>query len=182
LTADGQLTSKKGVIGKWDISETGISKAADNYFVKIAAPESEIDDVITVAERENGVITKTPFFVRADGYLHSTVGNIAGFDISEDGLLKETSVLSEDYTTQTKSRVHLAPGYFETHRSITTGFISTYVGTTKIENGLLEVTRSGFLEDMFNLNMAFMRVVINGNKYNLYIDEETSSIKVSFEA
>lgn len=89
LSAENGIVATKGNIGLWDISdEHGIWKATDNYLVKMVAPKAENEDVITVAKIENGVVTATPFLLKADGRTFQTAGEIGGWEISETALTK----------------------------------------------------------------------------------------------
>lgn len=86
LSADKGITATKGNIGLWDISEKGISKNTDNYFVKMNAPEDDSEDVITVAEISNGTVNDVKFCVKGNGEIFAKSGRIANWKLNSDNL------------------------------------------------------------------------------------------------
>lgn len=107
LAADGTITSKRGKIGGWDISEASIFKNTVTSAVKLVAPTSANDYALTIASLTNGVITDMPFYLQANGRLFSknadiqgkitaTEGNIGGWDIVNNS--GEKSIKYIDYS------------------------------------------------------------------------------------
>lgn len=86
LSDEKGIVTKRGIIGKWDISEDGISKATTNYFVKIASPDSDDEDVITVSKIEDGLVKSVPFCLKANGHFFASKGEFGGLSIESDCL------------------------------------------------------------------------------------------------
>lgn len=101
------LSALGATIGGWDIDENGISKTktsdTDNTDVTICEvgilppdevglsdlPTNKIFYVRTAEELEGTLDSESyPFYVQADGYLHSEYGEIGGWNISSSGLTK----------------------------------------------------------------------------------------------
>lgn len=174
LSADEGIKTVRGNIGKWDISESGISKATSNYFVKIASPDSDDDDVITVSKIENGLVTAVPFCLRADGF-----GKIGGFTVKENGF---EYVKSEDPGEN--------PFYTEERFEYTTGGVSSerrykYTGSditfhrysTEIRPEGLWVSIVGD-EIPISSEISFATLKKGSSSYGLYADLNDMTVKV----
>lgn len=99
LSADKGIRTIRGNIGLWDISEKGISKHSGSSYVNMTAPETEDGDVITVAKIEDGVVTATPFLLKANGEVIAKAGQIGGWRISEGDLVAHE--VTDDYQKST---------------------------------------------------------------------------------
>ena len=127
------------------------------------------------------VIGSTKFGMDEDGTIHASGGDIAGFEFDEDGLRKNTAEMSAESMALTKKSFEVAPGYLNTSASQLVGGVPMYVKGVKLSDGLIEVTNSDTLANMFGKNLAFMKVNINGSTYHLFIDTDNLTIKVDKE-
>lgn len=83
LSADVGLTAEKGFIGGWNITKTGLDKTSGNYTVGLQSTATSTDLAFYVKKG-----TEDIFFVRNNGEMKATAGNIAGWTIGSDRLSK----------------------------------------------------------------------------------------------
>jgi hypothetical protein len=171
LSADKGIKTIRGNIGLWDISQNGISKFTDNFYVKIDAPLSSSDDVITIAEIEEGVVKATPFLLKANGEISITsegaegsttisagrlvtnAGQIGGWQISGNDLY---SVVSDN---NERKMTWVAPNNIQT-RCV----VGNQTRTVTLADGVLDITRE-------NDSSTVFATFTSGNKsYSLYVD------------
>ncbi|MBO5967851.1 MAG: tail fiber domain-containing protein [Clostridia bacterium] len=112
LSAENGIKTTRGNIGLWDISENGILKYTDNYFVRFNAPINQTDDVLIVAKQSDGVVTDIPFYLKADGTVKMNKG-IIGEDIDVYGTIraKEISSYTDDTWNET-AKIYYDNRYF----------------------------------------------------------------------
>lgn len=124
---EGKVTAKQidvldlsafgATIGGWNINESSILKVRETTLdntdvrlraVSISSPSKDTDKVffiddITVDEIGGLVTESHPFYVRADGYLHSEYGDIGGWSISASGLSRSHTYNSRKHDLQLTS-------------------------------------------------------------------------------
>ncbi len=112
VDTDGKITAKSGSIGGWSIGSDMLSKTSLSsgyeYKVMMCAPSSVSDTSAAFAIRTRTYNSQTqsygpetyPFFVRYDGAMVSTKGEIAGWEITETNIRRLSSVSPNVATTQ----------------------------------------------------------------------------------
>lgn len=78
LSADVGLTAEKGKIGGWNIAKTGLDKTSGNYTVGMQSTATSTDLAFYVKKGADDI-----FFVRNNGEIKATAGNIAGWTIGK---------------------------------------------------------------------------------------------------
>lgn len=177
LSDEKGIVAKKGNIGKWDISESGISKATTNYFVKIASPDSDDEDVITVSKIENGLVTAVPFCLKANGSFFSNTGEIAGFNVTENGLEYLKSDEPDEYGLYTVDRLEYTTDHILCETKFMEGNIPTRIQSTKIVSSGLFFTLNGS-EVPASTEISFAILEKSGTRYTVYADLNDMTVKV----
>lgn len=90
ITADGTITTKNfigngGSIGGWNITEAALYKDLGNYRTYIQAATSADSWVFSCQEKRDGAYYGN-WYVRADGYMYASKGQIGNFSIN-NGIL-----------------------------------------------------------------------------------------------
>ena len=88
LTADGTIKASKGLIGKWNITDSGISKITDSYFVQLKAPGSDTDLVLGVLPMGDDGLPE----------MDATLGVFANGDIQTRGQIYCSNASGSRYT------------------------------------------------------------------------------------
>lgn len=86
VTNQGFLTSKSGTIGGFTIGSTSLKNTNSNNTVGLNAPESPGKDEIAIWAGSSAANIDSPFYVKYDGSMKSTKGNIGGFTITANEL------------------------------------------------------------------------------------------------
>lgn len=84
VTSGGNLYASKGKIGGWDITDSKISSG--NSTTKVCVMQTPTDKntiVFATGGSSHADYSTSPFYVKADGYLFSSSGQIGGFDITK---------------------------------------------------------------------------------------------------
>jgi hypothetical protein len=153
LSADKGIKTSRGNIGRWDISEEGISKFTKSSYVNMTAPEAEDGNVITVAKIEDGVVTATPFLLKANGEVFANAGQIGGWRISDGDLVAHE--VTDDYQKSTIISPNNVLTYYKS---------ADDERRVKLADGQLEIVRKGVESTVF-------ATFTSGNKsYSLYVD------------
>ena len=105
VATDGTITAKAGKIGGWDIASDMLSKTSTSggyeYKVMINAPSSISANTAAFAIRVKQGTTETlPFFVRYDGAMVSSKGEIAGWEITSNNIQRLSTVYPGSAATQ----------------------------------------------------------------------------------
>ena len=140
----GLFSTKNAEIGGWLIDSSSIHKAVPasgaRYNAYMYAPSNLTSTTKAFGIEHynaNNAIDATPFYVRYDGYLHSTVGDIGGWTINSDGLYNGNTIkLYTGSTFVDRTVVHTVDG-----RDYT--FSLSYVPS--LESGDLILAKDGTL-------------------------------------
>ena len=105
VATDGTITAKAGKIGGWDIASDMLSKTITSgsyeYKVMLYAPSSISESTAAFAIRvKQGTSETYPFFVRYDGAMVSSKGEIAGWEITSNNIQRLSTVYPGSATTQ----------------------------------------------------------------------------------
>ena len=83
VTSGGNLYASKGEIGGWSITDSKIySGTSTTKTCVMQKPESKDTIVFAAGGSSHSSYSSSPFYVTADGRLHSTSGEIGGFNIT----------------------------------------------------------------------------------------------------
>lgn len=125
------------------------------------------------------VVESDKFGMDEDGTIHASGGDVAGFEFDGSGLRKTTVTYdSGSYTNYTEKQFEVAPGYLQTTTDYKVDGATMNKQSVRLADGVIEVTNSGILDTVFDVRNAFMKVSVNGSRYNLFIDPDTLAIKV----
>lgn len=106
VATDGKITATSGKIGGWDIGSNMLSKTSTSggieYKVMIQAPSSvsATDAAFAIRTKQGGNPEQYPFFVRYDGAMVSTKGEIAGWEITATNIQRLSTVYPGSASTQ----------------------------------------------------------------------------------
>ena len=110
VTMKGAVTASSGKIAGWDIGSDMLSKTSESggyeYKVMMCAPSSISESTAAFAIRTRTVNGQTygpevyPFFVRYDGAMVATKGEIGGWEITETNIRRLSSVTRNVASTQ----------------------------------------------------------------------------------
>lgn len=83
VTSGGSLYASKGEIGGWSITDSKIySGTSTTKTCVMQKPTSKDTIVFAAGGSSHSSYSSSPFYVKANGYLHSTSGDIGGFSIT----------------------------------------------------------------------------------------------------
>ena len=104
VSMTGKVTASSGKIGGWDIASDMLSKTSTGsteYKVMINAPSSISENTAAFAIRvKQGTSETYPFFVRYDGAMVSSKGEIAGWEITSNNIQRLSTVYPGSAATQ----------------------------------------------------------------------------------
>lgn len=148
VTTSGKMFSTAGSIGGWSITTDQISSTALGSTINLYSATGSDTYWIEMYDSNTG----TSFNVRRNGKLRASnvdiagsitarEGNIAGYSIQSDRLLKTKTYTNGAWTTTDSTTIH-GDGYFEARRHAVAGeLVAEYV--TKIEAGHVALQRKG---------------------------------------
>lgn len=89
VTSAGNLYASKGEIGGWSITDSKIySGTSTTKTCVMQKPETKDTIVFAAGGTSHSSYSSSPFYVTADGRLHSTSGDIGGFNITSSYIAK----------------------------------------------------------------------------------------------
>ena len=176
-TASRRVSLVQNTVSKYSVD---LSKKVDKTDKKqVVKMINEASDKITLTNRL--VVDSEKFGMDEDGAIHASGGDIAGFEFDTDGLKKNTAEYNDDFTVLTRKKFEVAPGHLLAEENNMTAAIPTSIKRTEISDGALKITRNDLISEMFGQNLSFATVTINGTTYNLFIDPDNLSIKVTIQ-
>ena len=143
LTKEGDLETVGAKIGNWDISEDGISKITDTFYVNIASPDSLNSDFITVSELLGGELLSVPLSIRTNG------------DIFTKGSINCSNADGTALTT-------IQPGVFKSTNTVQDT-------STTIEGGVITVDGRWYVQEDTEKNLILRFMSASGDLCGLYV-------------
>lgn len=142
VTKAGFVTAKSGKIANWDIEQYQLSSGRTTTFVALNSNPATNYAIwagrADAETTESGATTYAPFFVRRDGYVRATTGNIGGWTMTATRLSS-----GEDGTDQqgnfTSSYVALDSG---------SGTYAIWAGNSNAISAPFSVTRAGAIKSV----------------------------------
>ena len=129
VTKTGTITAKNGTIAGWNFNDTGFttssSKSGNIYYTGIKKPSNSTDIVFYAGT--NNDITKSKFYVKADGTIHATglsMSNITNYTTAIKTAVSYTT-LTKDISNALSTAETAYSTYIEVMKTFTTA-VSTY--------------------------------------------------------
>jgi len=96
VTSEGSLYASKGEIGGWSITDSKIYSGTSTTKTCVMQKPTDKDTIVFAAGgSSHASYSSSPFYVTADGRLHSTSGDIGGFSITSSYIAKDKKTYND---------------------------------------------------------------------------------------